>query len=49
MLALMGAVALSLLIVGPAVLTGHPALIVVGVVLGAAVLIATRRVPTGRR
>jgi hypothetical protein len=45
----MWAIALSLFVVGPAVLTGHPALIVVGVALGAAVLIATRRVPTGRR
>ena len=43
MLALMGAALLALLLVGPALLTGHPLLIVVGVVLGAAILIATRR------
>jgi hypothetical protein len=50
MLALMGVIVLSLLVVGPAMLTGHPVLIVAGVAVGAAVLIATRRgLPTSRR
>ena len=43
MLALVGAVLLALLVVGPAALTGQPLLIAVGVALGAAVLITARR------
>ena len=52
MLVLTGAVLLMLVFVGPAALTGHPALIVVGALLAAAVLVATRRGRgrlTGRR
>jgi hypothetical protein len=48
MLAIMGALALSLLVVGSAVLTGHPALILLGVTLGAAVLLTTRRARSPR-
>ena len=46
MLALMAAMALIALIVGPTLLTGHPVLVVIGVALAAAVLLVTRR---GRR
>jgi hypothetical protein len=53
MAALMGVIALTLVVVGPAVLTGHPVLILIGVALGATVLIVTRRrrswMPAGRR
>ena len=43
MLAFMGAILLTLLIVGPAALTGQPLLIAVGAILGAAILFVTRR------
>ena len=43
MLAMMSLIMMVLVILGPAAMTGHPVLIVVGAVLGAAVMIATRR------
>jgi LPXTG-motif cell wall-anchored protein len=51
MLALMAAMVLIALIVGPTLLTGQPMLLVIGVVLAGAVLVLTRRrsALTGRR
>ena len=48
MFALMSLIIMVLVILGPAAMTGHPVLIVVGAVLAAAVLVATRR-GRGRR
>jgi hypothetical protein len=47
-LLLMGAFLLVCVLVGPALLTGQPLLIVAGVALGAAVLVVTRRRDPGR-
>jgi len=51
MLALMAAMVLIALIVGPTLLTGQPMLLVIGIVLAGAVLLVTRRrsTLTGRR
>ena len=43
MLALMAAMVLIALIVGPTLLTGQPLLLLIGIVLAGAVLLATRR------
>lgn len=43
MFALMSLIILGLVVLGPAAMTGHPVLIVVGALLAAAVLAATRR------
>jgi len=51
MLALMAAMVLIALIVGPTLLTGQPVLLAIGIVLAGAVLVLTRRrsALTGRR
>jgi len=43
MLALMAAMVLIALIVGPTLLTGQPLLLLIGIVLAGTVLLATRR------